>query len=90
LYRTVWTFGHVKLVKESSSGTETWLITQNLKPKNLAKKMEALSSVKMTVENCLGTINICLLWISLTMVKLCAECYRGTLSLQQPFFCKRP
>jgi len=36
-----------------------------------AKKMEALSSVKMTVENCLGTINMCLFWISLTMVTLC-------------------
>ena len=37
-----------------------------------AKKMEALSSVKMTVENCLGTINMCLFWISLTMETLSA------------------
>jgi len=36
LYGTVWAFlvsiGHVTLIKESSSGAETWLITQNLKP----------------------------------------------------------
>ena len=32
--------------------------------------MERLSSVKMTVENCLWTINMCLSWISLTMVTL--------------------
>jgi len=35
-----------------------------------AEKMEAMSSVKMTLENCLGTISICLFWISLTMVTL--------------------
>ncbi len=34
----------------------------------------------MTVENCLGTINMWLFWISLTMVTLSADCYRGTLS----------
>ena len=45
--------------------------------------MEALTSVKMTVENCLGTINMCLFWISLTLP---ADCYCGTLSLQRPFF----
>jgi len=50
--------------------------------------MEALSSVKMTVENCLGTINMCLFWISLTMETLSADCYSGTLSLWQPFFAK--
>ena len=53
-----------------------------------AKKMEALSSIKMTVENCLGTINICLFWISLTMVTLSADHYCGTLCLQWPFFAK--
>jgi hypothetical protein len=42
------------------------------------------------VENCFGTINTCLLWISLTTVTPCADCYCGTLSLRQPFFCKRP
>ena len=47
----------------------------------LAKKMEALSSVKMNVENCLGTINFCL-FCSLTMVILSADC------LQRPFFAK--
>ena len=53
-----------------------------------AKKMEALSSVKMTVENCLGTINMCLFWISLTMVTLSADCNCGTLSLWWPCFAK--
>jgi hypothetical protein len=36
LYGTVWAFlvstGHVTLNKEDSFGSETWLITQNLKP----------------------------------------------------------
>jgi len=50
--------------------------------------MEALSSVKMTLENCLGTINLCLFWISLTMVTLSCDCYCDTLSLQWPFFAK--
>jgi len=50
-----------------------------------AKKMETLSSVKMTVENCLGTINMCL---CLTIVTLWVECFCGTLSLWQPFFAK--
>ena len=50
--------------------------------------MEALSSVKMTMENCLGTINMCLFWISLTMVTLSADCYSDTLSLWWPFFAK--
>jgi len=47
-----------------------------------AKKMEALSSVNMTMENCLWTINMCLFWISLTMVTLSADC------LWWPFFAK--
>jgi len=91
LYGTVWAFlvsiGHVTLISEGSFGAETWLITQNLKPEkervignyhlSPAEKMEALSSVKMTVENCLGTINMCLFWISLTMVTLSVVCYCG-------------
>jgi len=48
--------------------------------------MEALSSVEMIVENCFETINMCLLWISLIMVTLCADCYCGTLCLWQPFY----
>jgi len=56
--------------------------------KNPAKKMEGFSSLKMTAENCLGTKNMCLFWISLTMVTLCAECYCSIFSLQQPFFAK--
>ena len=52
-----------------------------------AKKMEALSSVKMTVENCLGTINMCLFCISLTMVTPSTDCNCGTLMVA--LFCKR-
>jgi len=48
--------------------------------------MKALSSVKMTMENYLWTINLCLFWIFLTMVTPSADCYCGTLSLQWPFF----
>ncbi len=36
----------------------------------------------------LGTINMSLFCISLTMVTLSADCYCGTLSLQQLFFAK--
>jgi len=50
--------------------------------------MEAFSSVKMTLEDCLGTINLCLFWIFLTMVTLCAESYCGAFSLRWPFFAK--
>jgi len=70
----VWAFlvstEHVTLIKEGSFGAETWSITQNLKPEkgcvinyqlHPAKKIEALSSVKMTVENCLGTIKVCVM-----------------------------
>ena len=32
------TFGHVTLIKESSFGAETWLITQNLKPEKSSKE----------------------------------------------------
>jgi len=53
-----------------------------------AKKTEELSSVKMTVENCLETINMCLFWTSLTMVTLSADCHCGTLNLRWPFFAK--
>jgi len=42
LYGTVWaflvSFGHVTLIKESSCGAETWLITQNLKPEKSSKE----------------------------------------------------
>jgi hypothetical protein len=55
-----------------------------------ANKMEALSSVKKTMADCLGTINMCLFWISLMMVTLSAECYCGTLRLWQAICYKRP
>jgi len=42
----------------------------------------------MTMENCLGTIYMCLFWISLTMVTLSVDCYCGTLSLRWPLFAK--
>ena len=102
LYGTIWAFlvsiGHVTLIKDSSFGAEIRLITQNLKPEKgcmieklsspYRKKMEALSLVKMTMENCLGTIYMCLFWISLTMVTLSVDCYCGTLSLWRPFYAK--
>jgi len=50
LYGTVWTFlvsiGHVTLIKESSFGVETWLITQNLKPEKeyVIEKLTSSSS----------------------------------------------
>ena len=45
---------------------------------------------KDEVENCLGTINMCFFWISLTVVTLSADCYYGICSLRQPFFAKVP
>ena len=78
-------------------GAETWIITQNLKPENgcVIEKLSSPSSKEdgsivfsRDVENCLGTINMCLFWISLTMETLSADCYGGTLSLWQPFFAK--
>ena len=50
--------------------------------------MEALSSVKMTMENCLGTINMSLCWIFLTMLTLWAECCCGTFNLEWSFVAK--
>ncbi len=44
--------------------------------------------MKMTVENCLGTINMCLFCISLTMVTPSTDCNCGTLNLWWPFFAK--
>jgi hypothetical protein len=47
LYGTVWAFlvsiWYVTLIKESSLGAETWLITQNLKPEEVCV-IEELSS----------------------------------------------
>ena len=46
----MWTFlvsiGHVTLIKESSFGVETWLITQNLKPEKeyVIEKLTSSSS----------------------------------------------
>ena len=60
-------------------GAETWLIMQNLKLEK-GCVIEKLSSpyskengsiVISKVENCLGTINMCLFCISLTMLTLC-------------------
>ena len=83
LYGTVWAFlvfiGHVTLIKESSFGAETWLIIQNLKLEKgcVIEKLSSPSSkengstVISELENCLGTIIMCLFCISLTMVTLC-------------------
>ena len=79
---TVWAFlvftGHVTLIKESSFGAETWLITHNLKLEKgcVIEKLLSPSSkengriVISKLENCLGTIIMCLFCISLTMVTL--------------------
>jgi len=102
LYGSVWaflvSFGNITLIKESSFGAEilllykTWNQKKDVWQRNYhlppAKKMEALSSPKMTMENCLGTIKMCMFWISLIIVTLCAECYCSTLSLWWPFFAK--
>ena len=83
LYGTVWAFlvfiGHVTLIEESSFGAETWLIMQNLILEKgcVIEKLSSHSSkengsiVISKLENCLGTINMCLFCISLTMVTLC-------------------
>jgi len=50
LYGTIWAFlvsiGHVTVIKESSSGAETWLMTQNLKPERgcVGEKLSSPSS----------------------------------------------
>jgi hypothetical protein len=86
LYGTVWAFvisiSHVTLIKESSFGAETWLITQNLKPEKgcVIEKLSSPSSKengsivisKDDMENYLWTINMCLFWTSLTMMTLSA------------------
>jgi len=89
---------HVTLIKESSFGVETWLITENLKPEkkcvieklsfHSSKENGSIVGSKDDMENCLGTINMCLFWIPLTMSTLSVDCYCGTLSLRQPFFAK--
>ena len=83
LYGTVWAFlvfiGHVTLIKVSSFGAETWLITQNLKLEKgcVIEKLSPPSSkengsiVVSKLENCLGMIIMYLFCISLTMVTLC-------------------
>jgi hypothetical protein len=70
--------GHVTLIKGNSFGSETRLITQNLKPEKgcVIEKFSSPSNKengtvvisKMTVANCLETTNRCLFWISSTMV----------------------
>ena len=76
----------VTLIKESSFGAETWLITQNLNPEK-GCVIEKLSS-PFSKENGSILINMCLFWISLTIVTLSADCYCGTLSLWWPFCAK--
>ena len=98
----VWAFlvsiGHITLIKQSSFGAEIWLITHNLKPENrcVVEKLPSPSSKengnivisKDDRGKRLGTINMCLFWISWAMVTLSADCYCDTLRLQRPFFTK--
>ena len=89
--------GHVTLIKESSFGADTWLITQNLKPEKecVIEKVSSSSSR----EN--GSIVISkddrgkLSWDHKHLLVLdfldhgdTADFYCGTLSLQQPLFAK--
>jgi len=98
----VWVFlvsiGYVTLIKDSCFGAETWLITQNLKPEkgcgieklsfSSSKENGSIVISKDGCGKCLRTINMCLFWISLTMLTLSADCYCGTHSLRQPCFAK--
>ena len=84
--------GHVTMIKVSSFGAETWLITQNLKWEKgcVIEKLSSPSSkengsIVISKDNC-GKLSwdhtLCLFWISFTMVTLSAGC------LQRPFFAK--
>ena len=102
LYGTVWIFlasiWHVMLIKESSFGAETWLITQNLKPEKgwVIEKLSSFPTSKesggivISKENC-GK----LFWDHKHVLVSdflehgdTAECYCGTLSLWWPLFAK--
>jgi hypothetical protein len=75
----------------------TWLKYTWHQKKYVIEKLSSPSSKengnivisKEAVDNCLETINLGLFWTSLSMVRLSADCYCGTHSLQWPFSLKR-
>jgi len=90
---------YIHLTCYTEQRAETWLITQNLKPEKecVIEKLSCPSSKengsivvsKDDMGNYLGTINMCLFCIPLSMMTLSVDCYCGALSLRQPFFAKR-
>jgi hypothetical protein len=99
---SVWAFlvsiGHVTLIKERRLVAETWLITQNLKPgkEYVIDKLTSSSSrengnIVISKDDCekLSRDHKHVLVLDfLDHVTLSADCYCGTLSLQQSFFAK--
>jgi len=97
----VWAFlisiGHITLIKGSSFGSETWLITQNLKP-GRGCVIEKLSSpfnkengsIVINKDNCFKLSwdhkHVLVLDFLDHGLTLPADCYCGTLSLWRPFF----
>jgi len=92
LWAILVSIGHFTLIKVSSFGAETWLITQNLKREKgcVIEKLSSPSSkengsIVIRKDDC-GKLSwdhtLYLFWISLSMVTLSAGC------LQQPFFAK--
>jgi len=97
LYGTVEAFilstWHVILIKASTFGAGTWLITEKgcvieKLSSPYSKENGSIVISKDGMEDFLGTIYMCLFWIPLTMMILTVDCYCGTLSLRQPFFAK--
>ena len=103
IYGTVWAFllsiGHVTLIKESSFGAETWLITQNLKQEKgcVIEKLSTPSSKENGSIVISKDDHVKLSWgykhdlvvdFFLTMVTLSVDCHCSTLSLRWPFFVK--
>jgi len=90
-------FGHVTLIKESSFGAVTWLITQNLKPEK-GCVIEILSSPSSKGNGCiviskddrekLSLDHKYVLVLDFLDHGDTADGYCGTLSLWQPFFVK--
>src|SRR5215475_2334493 len=92
--------GHVRLIKENSFGSKTWLITQSLTP-GIGCVIETLSSpsnkengstvISKNDSDTLSWDHKCVLVLHFRDhgLTLPADCYCGTLSLRRPFlFCK--
>ena len=97
----VWAFlvsiGHVTLIKESSSGSETWLITQNLKPGKgcVIEKLSSPSnkengSIVINKDDCFRLSwdhkHVLVLDFLDHCLKLPADCCCDTFSVRRPFF----